>query len=273
MNTPDETATSPPSRSTSPKAVHNRERSVELFGKLAAAEKGSAPYARARDELVELHMPLVEYLARRFRNRGEPFEDLVQVATIGLIKSIDRFDPEREIEFSSFATPTIVGEVKRHFRDKGWIVRVPRHLQELKMAIDRGVNALSQDIGRSPTVKELAAHLKLSEEEVIQGLEAARAYSAVSLDAPPSEESSPSIADTLGFNDSSMENIELRESLRPALEKLNSRERTILNMRFVAGKTQNQIAEELGISQMHVSRLLAKSLVSMRESFSENDMS
>src|SRR4051794_34108163 len=156
----------------------------ELSAGLAGLPEGDEHGAGRRDELVEMHLPLVEYLARRFRNRGEPLDDLVQVATIGLIKSVDRFDLERGVEFSTYATPTIVGEIKRHFRDKGWAIRVPRRLQELKLSLTKATSELSQKNGRAPTVAELAQHLQMSEEEVLEGLESANAYSAVSLDAP-----------------------------------------------------------------------------------------
>ena len=165
------------------------------------APDDDAERQRIRDELVELHLPLVEYLARRFRNRGEWLDDLTQVATIGLIKSIDRFDLERGVEFSTYATPTIVGEIKRHFRDKGWAVRVPRRLQELKLSLTKAISELAQREGRAPTVAELAAHLQMTEEEVLEGLESANAYSTVSLDAPDSgDEDAPAVADSLGMS-------------------------------------------------------------------------
>ena len=165
-------------------AVPDRGRARELFQRLAVLPDGDAERLRIRGELVELHLPLVEYLARRFRNRGEWLDDLTQVATIGLIKSIDRFDLARGVEFSTYATPTIVGEIKRHFRDKGWAVRVPRRLQELKLALTKAIGDLAQREGRAPTVAEIAAHLQMTEEEVLEGLESANAYSTVSLDAP-----------------------------------------------------------------------------------------
>ncbi|MEO6712556.1 MAG: RNA polymerase sigma factor SigF [Mycobacteriales bacterium] len=221
---------------------------------------------RVRDELVEMHLPLVEYLARRFRNRGEPLDDLVQVATIGLIKSVDRFDTERGVEFSTYATPTIVGEIKRHFRDKGWAIRVPRRLQELKLALTKATSELSQKQGRAPTVAELAAFLKLTEEEILEGLESANAYSAISLDSPDGgDDDSPAVGDTLGQVDDALEGVEYRESLKPLLEKLPPREKKILLLRFFGNMTQSQIATELGISQMHVSRLLARTLTQLRE--------
>jgi len=243
----------------------DRARAKELFAELATIEPGSPRHQDIRDELVRMHRPLVEYLARRFRNRGEPYDDLVQVASIGLIKSVDRFEFDRGVEFSTYATPTIVGEIKRHFRDKGWTIRVPRRLQELKLALTRATSELSQANGRSPTVKELAEHLALSEEEILEGMESAHAYSAVSLDAPGGDEAdSPSVADSLGVEDVALEGVEYRESLKPLLEKLPPREKRILLLRFFGNQTQSQIAAELGISQMHVSRLLARTLSQLR---------
>jgi RNA polymerase sigma-B factor len=245
---------------------HDRAHARRLFGQLAALDESEPQRQRVRDELVEMHLPLVEYLARRFRNRGEPLDDLVQVATIGLIKSVDRFDLERGVEFSTYATPTIVGEIKRHFRDKGWAIRVPRRLQELKLSLTKATSELSQKNGRAPTVAELAQHLEMSEEEVLEGLESANAYSAVSLDAPDTgDDDSPAVADSLGTTDESLEGVEYRESLKPLLEKLPPREKKILLLRFFGNMTQSQIAAELGISQMHVSRLLARTLAQLRE--------
>ncbi len=248
-----------------PGETNDRVRARELFARLVALPEGNADRAEIRDQLVRMHLPLVEYLARRFRNRGEPLDDLTQVATIGLIKSVDRFDPERGVEFSTYATPTIVGEIKRHFRDKGWAIRVPRRLQELKLSLTKATSELSQTLGRSPTVSEIAAHLQMSEEEVLEGLESANAYSAVSLDAPDSgDDEAPAVADTLGVQDESLEGVEYRESLKPLLEKLPPREKRILLLRFFGNMTQSQIATELGISQMHVSRLLARTLAQLR---------
>ena len=251
---------------------HDRAYARELFGQLAALDEGDARRQRVRDELVEMHLPLVEYLARRFRNRGEPLDDLVQVATIGLIKSVDRFDLERGVEFSTYATPTIVGEIKRHFRDKGWAIRVPRRLQELKLSLAKATSDLSQKNGRAPTVAELAQHLEMSEEDILEGLESANAYSAVSLDAPDAgDDDSPAVADSLGTTDDSLEGVEYRESLKPLLEKLPAREKKILLLRFFGNMTQSQIAAELGISQMHVSRLLARTLQQLREGLLAED--
>jgi RNA polymerase sigma-B factor len=256
-----EASPTPSARSTS----GDRNRARGLFAELAECQPDTPERGRIRDELVEMHLPLVEYLARRFRNRGEPLDDLVQVATIGLIKSVDRFDLERGVEFSTYATPTIVGEIKRHFRDKGWAIRVPRRLQELKLSLTKATSELSQRLGRSPTVAELAGHLEMTEEEVLEGLESANAYSAVSLDAPDGgDDDSPAVADTLGVEDESLEGVEYRESLKPLLDQLPPREKRILLLRFFGNMTQSQIAADLGISQMHVSRLLARTLTQLR---------
>ncbi|WP_234363636.1 RNA polymerase sigma factor SigF [Streptomyces sp. TN58] len=236
-----------------------------LFVELRALPDGSAEKAELRNRLVRMHLPLVEHLARRFRNRGEPLDDLTQVATIGLIKSVDRFDPDRGVEFSTYATPTVVGEIKRHFRDKGWAVRVPRRLQELRLSLTTATAELSQQHGRSPTVHELAERLGISEEEVLEGLESANAYSTLSLDVPDTDDESPAVADTLGAEDEALEGVEYRESLKPLLEGLPPREKRILLLRFFGNMTQSQIAQEVGISQMHVSRLLARTLAQLRE--------
>ncbi len=253
-------------------AVHERGHARDLFAQLAALPEDDDERLRIRGELVEIHLPLVEYLARRFRNRGEWLDDLTQVATIGLIKSIDRFDLARGVEFSTYATPTIVGEIKRHFRDKGWAVRVPRRLQELKLALTKAIGDLAQREGRAPTVAELAAHLQMSEEDVLEGLESANAYSTVSLDAPDSgDEDAPAVAESLGMLDDALEGVEYRESLKPLLERLPPREKRILLLRFFGNMTQSQIATELGISQMHVSRLLARTLTQLREGLTTED--
>ncbi len=257
-------AASEPGRS---RLTVDRERTHRLFLELQGAPEDDVRRQRARDALVEQHLPLVEHLARRFRNRGEPYDDLVQVATIGLIKSVDRFDLDRGVEFSTYATPTIVGEIKRHFRDKGWAVRVPRRLQELRLSLASATSELSQRQGRSPTVSELAAHMNLTDEEVLEGLESANAYSTLSLDAGDSgsgDEPMP-VSETLGIEDEGLEGVEYRESLKPMLEMLPAREKKILMLRFFRNMTQSEIANEIGISQMHVSRLLARTLAQLRE--------
>ncbi len=250
-----------------------RERSARLFTELGDDGLTEVRHREIREELVRLHLPLVEHLARRFLNRGEPYDDLLQVGTIGLIKAIDRFDVERAVEFSTYATPTIVGEIKRHFRDKGWAIRVPRRLQELRISIS-GVSAeLTQSFGRSPTISEIAKRVGVTEEEVLEGLESANAYSTLSLDATdPTEDSALSMLDTLGEDDEALEGVENRESIKPLLEQLHPREKHILTLRFFKGMTQSQIATEIGVSQMHVSRLLNRTLQHLRESLTESSV-
>jgi len=244
----------------------NRAEARELFERLTVLPDDDPSRAAVRDRLVEMHLPLVRHLALRFRNRGEPLDDLVQVGTIGLIKAVDRFDLEREVEFSTYATPTVVGEIKRHFRDKGWAIRVPRRLQELRQQISIASQDLGQKFGRSPTVAELSTHLGVSEEDILEGLESASAYSTMSLDAGTEgdDDGPPAMLDTLGIDDAALEGVEYRESLKPLLAALPPRERHIIALRFFHNMTQSQIAEEIGISQMHVSRLLAKTLVRLR---------
>ena len=242
----------------------DRDLARDLFDQLSSLGEADPTRPRVRDRLVEMHLPLVEYLARRFAGRGEPLDDLIQVGTIGLIKAVDRFDTDRGVEFSTYATPTVVGEIKRHFRDKGWTVRVPRRLQELRASLSSATSDLTQTLGRSPTVAELAEHLKIGEEEVLEGLESANAYTAVSIEASDGE-GGMSVADTLGGDDLSLEGVEYRESIKPLLDSLPPRERRILMLRFFGNLTQSQIAAELGISQMHVSRLLARTLAQLRE--------
>jgi RNA polymerase sigma-B factor len=239
-----------------------------LFGDLTASEVSRLA---AREGLVALHLPLVEHCARRFRHRGEPFEDLVQVGTIGLIKAIDRFDRARGVEFSTYATPTIIGEIKRYFRDKGWAIRVPRRLQELRLQIGSTTADLTQSLGRSPTPRELADAIGCSVEEVVEGIESGNAYSTLSLDAADdsSEEGGVSMLEVMGLDDEGLEHIEIRESIKPLLEALPSREKQILLLRFFKNRTQSQIAAEIGVSQMHVSRLLSRTLDQLRASLQE----
>lgn len=222
--------------------------------------------AEVRNQLATLHLPLAEHLARRFTGRGEPYEDLVQVATIGLIKAIDRYDPDRGVEFSTYATPTILGEIKRWFRDKGWAIRVPRRLQELRMSISSVTTELTQSLGRSPTVGELAKALEVDDDDILEALESGTAYNTVSLDAPDSSDrENHTTLDTLGEEDAALERVENREALAAMLSTLPERERRIVMLRFFGGMTQSQIAVEIGISQMHVSRLLSRSLTRLRQ--------
>ena len=225
----------------------------------------------ARKRAIEAWLPLARHLAARYNGRGEPADDLLQTATVGLIKAVDRFDPERGIEFAGFAIPTVLGEVKRHFRDRTWSVRVPRRTQELRMAISDANNKLLATLGRSPTVADVAVFLKITEEEVLEGLEGARAYAATSLNAPVAAgDGSVSLGDTLGETDHEFEMTEIRMTLGKALATLNEREQRILSLRFYGNMTQSEIAEKLGISQMHVSRLIARSLAKLRQGLTED---
>ena len=247
-----------------------RLRSAELFVVLRGVDGTEVERSSARDDLVHLHLPLVEHCARRFRNRGEPFEDLVQVGTVGLIKAVDRFDTDRGVEFSTYATPTILGEIKRHFRDKGWAIRVPRRLQELRMQIGAVTAEMTQQLGRSPTPSELAERLSCTVEEIVEGIESGNAYSTLSLDAGSEhEDGSSSMLDAIGVEDINLEHVEIRESIKPLLDRLEPREKKILLLRFFKNMTQSQIAEEIGVSQMHVSRLLNRTLESLRASLDE----
>jgi RNA polymerase sigma-B factor len=202
-------------------------------------------------------------MARKFADRGEPLDDLIQVGTIGLIKAADRFEISKGFEFSTFATPTIVGEIKRHFRDKTWAVRVPRRLQELGASVTKATTELTQKLDRSPTPKEIAKHLGITVDEVAEALESNAAYSTVSLDV--TSDTSTSIGESFGALDEALEGVEYRESLKPLLADLDDREKRILQMRFFENQSQSQIATELGISQMHVSRILNKVLSHLRE--------
>jgi RNA polymerase sigma-B factor len=221
----------------------------------------------AREELITRYLPLVRSLARRFMSRGQPLEDLVQVGSIGLIKAIDRFDLERGVELSTYATPTILGEIKRYFRDKGWAVKVPRALQDLNVRLNRVIEHMTVDLQRSPTISELAAATQVSEEEVVEALESGRAYSSVSIFSGGSgeDEESLELLDCLGQEEQAYDLFEQRRVLAPAMEMLDPRERLILHLRFFEGMTQTQVAARIGISQMHVSRLIRKSIDSLRE--------
>jgi RNA polymerase sigma-B factor len=220
----------------------------------------------AREQLIARHLPLVRSLARRYSGRGEPLEDIEQVGAIGLIKAIDRFDLEREVSLATYATPNVVGEIKRHFRDKGWAIRVPRSLQELNAKMSSTIDDLTARLARSPSIAEIASALDASAEEVLEAFEVGAAYSTLSLDAGPAggdDDSDP--METIGTEDEEFDRSEDRATLGPALAQLPDREREILRMRFEEGLPQTQIAERVGLSQMHVSRLIRRSLASMRE--------
>ncbi|MFG2989246.1 SigB/SigF/SigG family RNA polymerase sigma factor [Streptomyces sp. NPDC048257] len=253
-----------------------RELSKLFFERLRAVEEGTREYQYARNTLIEMNLSLVQFAARRFRARvlggGLDMDDVIQVGTIGLIKAIDRYDPERGVEFSTLAVPYVIGEIKRYFRDTTWAVHVPRRLQELRTELAKAQEALTDVLGRAPTVKEVAQHLELTEEQVIDGLVAANGYTSGSLDTAGSEGDEPSttsraprpLADRLGDVDPAMELFEDFHTLAPLLEQLGERDRVILRMRFGEEKTQAEIGAELGISQMQVSRLLSRTLARLR---------
>jgi RNA polymerase sigma-B factor len=226
--------------------------------------------AATRERAIEAWLPLANHLAHRYSGRGEPTDDLRQTAAIGLIKAIDKFDPIRGVDFAGYAIPTIIGELKRHFRDRTWDIRVPRRLQELRLSISEANSSLLQTLGRSPTVADIAARLQVTEEEVLEGLEGARAYNAVSLSTPIGDgERATELGDLLGGADPDFELAELRTTLGPALATLDQREQKILSLRFYGNLTQSQIADQIGVSQMHVSRLLTRALTKLRGQLSE----
>ncbi|MGV0634259.1 SigB/SigF/SigG family RNA polymerase sigma factor [Mycolicibacillus trivialis] len=239
-----------------------------MFVELASLPADTTEYRMQRDKIVERCLPLADHIARRFDGRGEARDDLVQVARVGLVNAVLRFDVETGSDFVSFAVPTIMGEVRRHFRDNSWSVKVPRRLKEMHLRLGAVTGELSQRIGRAPTPSELAAEMEVSRAEVVEGLVAGSSYNTLSIDSGSSsggDEDVRAISDTLGSVDAGMERIENRETLRPLLDALPERERTVLILRFFESMTQTQIAERVGVSQMHVSRLLAKSLARLRD--------
>ncbi|WP_329454726.1 RNA polymerase sigma factor SigF [Streptomyces sp. NBC_01497] len=248
-----------------------RELSKLFFDRLQLLEEGTHEYQYARNTLIEMNQTLVRFAAGRFRNRGGgEMEDIFQVGTIGLIKAIDRFDLSREVEFTSFAVPYIVGEIKRFFRDTSWAVHVPRRLQELRVELAKAKELLATRLDRDPTVREIAELLDLSEDEVVEGLVATNGYTAGSLDLPAGDDSRTkgtgrTFADVIGEDDPDMEKVENLHALAPLLERLDDRERRIVQMRFGGEMTQSQIGAELGVSQMHVSRLLNRIIARLRD--------
>jgi len=235
-----------------------------LLSAVATLPASSPDRTELRRQAIEDNMAFAQRLARRFRDRGEPNDDLAQVAMVGLVNAIDGYDPQRGCEFVGYATPTIVGEIRRYFRDKGWRIKVPRRLQELRLQVNKARVELSQTMAASPTNADLARHLGVSEEDVVEAIEVGRLYNPVSLSAPAGPDTDLGIADPLGDEDPGMAAVENRESVKPLLASLPERERKILTMRFFGDMTQSQIATELGISQMHVSRLLAQTLANLR---------
>jgi RNA polymerase sigma-B factor len=232
--------------------------------RLSTLSKADPQYQQLRRTVIETHLPLVHHLAQRFKGRGEPYDDLVQVGTIGLLHAVDRFDPERGA-FAAFAVPTIVGEIRRHFRDRGWAMRIPRRIQDLGRRVSEARETLTHTLDRSPTVQEIAEHLEVDPDLVIEALDTASAYITVPL--PTTAEES----DRMGkaFEDAGLELVEQRETLRPLLARLPEREQRILELRFGKGLSQAQIAAEVGVSQMHVSRLLTKSLNILRSGLTQ----
>ncbi|WP_339134881.1 RNA polymerase sigma factor SigF [Streptomyces sp. f51] len=245
-----------------------RQLSRLFFDKLAVLEEGTPEYQYVRNTLIEMNITLVQYAAGRFRSRGQDeMEDIVQVGTIGLIKAIDRFELSREVEFTSFAVPYIVGEIKRFFRDTSWAVHVPRRLQEARVQLAKATEELRSRLGRTPTTHELAQLMSLSEKDVIEARKASNGYTSTSLDAAitSSEDGETALAEFIGVDDNALELVEDFHALAPLIAQLDDRERRIIHMRFVDELTQAQIGEHLGISQMHVSRLLGRTLAKLRE--------
>ncbi|HXW77433.1 MAG TPA: SigB/SigF/SigG family RNA polymerase sigma factor [Candidatus Eremiobacteraceae bacterium] len=244
--------------------TEQRERIRERFAAFAVTRDEAI-----RDELVLEHVNLVRYLALKFANRGEPLDDLVQVGTVGLIKAVDRFEADRGVEFTTYATPTIVGEIKRYFRDKGWAVRVPRRLQELNLAVNRAVEELSIELGRSVTVSDLAARLGASEDDIIEAQELGQAYNLLSLDAEVGSESdgrSATLAEYVGATDPQLEAAEVKLLLEESFGVLDGRERIVVYLRYYQGMAQTDIARRLQVSQMHVSRLQARAVAKLKAS-------
>ena len=248
--------------SRSSKSAWDKEKTRELFRKFK--EEGDMD---AREKLVMSHLNLVRFIANKFKNRGEPIDDLVQVGYLGLLKAIDRFDPDRGLEFTTFATPTIMGEIKRHFRDKGWSVRVPRRLQELSAKVNQATDTLTTELQRSPTIAEIASYLDATVDEVLEAMESSSAYSSVSLEAPSGldDDDAPSVIDRYATEDQDLAITDDRIIIEEALSRFSPREREVIGMRFLQGMTQIEIAEKLGISQVQVSRLLRRTLKKIQD--------
>lgn len=247
---------------TSGKSAWDKEQTRELFRRFK--EEGDMD---AREKLVMSHLNLVRFIANKFKNRGEPIDDLIQVGYLGLLKAIDRFDPSRGLEFTTFATPTIMGEIKRHFRDKGWSVRVPRRLQELSAKVNQATDTLTSQLQRSPTIAEIADYLDATVDEVLEAMESSSAYSSVSLEAPSGadDDDTPSVIDRYATEDSDLAFTDDRIIIEEALASFSPRERDVIEMRFLKGMTQIEIAEKLGISQVQVSRLLRRTLKKIQD--------
>lgn len=265
------TSASPTASSPDPDRSPEYSTFAPLFTQLAASQS-DRERSRLRDQLITGHLDLAAHIARRFAGRGEPYEDLLQVARFGLVKAVDRFDPGFGTDFLSFAVPTVMGEIRKYFRDASWSVHMPRRLKERYLTIGSATSELTQTLGRPPTPTEIAGHLGIPGEEVREGLQAAHAYKASSLDQPArSGDGDLWFTDTVGADDPEFANIDHRESLHPLIAELPARERTILLLRFFGNMTQSQIADRVGISQMHVSRLLSRTLQHLRSALLEEE--
>jgi RNA polymerase sigma-B factor len=274
LDTPDAAVIAPPS--TAPVGPASRARRHDpdeytdvndMLGRLATLSEGSAAWQYQRQAIVIRCLSLAEHIARRFNERGMEFDDLVQVARVGLVAAVDRFDVDNGADFLSFAVPTIRGELRRHFRDRGWAMRVPRRLKDMNVAISAAIPAITQQLGRAPTARELATHLDVDRDEIVQTLIARDCYRTMSLDAPLTigDCESETLGATMGSPEPDYELVVNREALRALIPRLDDRQRAVLRMRFFESMTQSQIAERLGVSQMHVSRILARTLAGMRE--------
>jgi RNA polymerase sigma-B factor len=236
-----------------------------MFGPLKTLDKGSVAYRRQREAIIERTLPLADHIARRFKNRGEPNDDLVQAARVGLVNAVNRFDPDNGADFLAFAVPTMMGEVRRHFRDHGWAVKVPRRLKDLQGQLVKARNELSQENGRAPTPTEIAKHLGIDRESVIEATVASSNYSTLSTDVRTGAGAEfRAIGDTIGDVDPNFDKVVDLATVRPLIAALPDREQTVLTLRFFENLTQTQIAERMGYSQMHVSRLISKALGTLR---------
>jgi RNA polymerase sigma-B factor len=246
----------------SPADLERHEAEKALFDALHDAASSDAQRSAARDALVEMHLPLVRHLARRYAERGEPMEDVIQAGTIGLIQAVDRFEPDRGLAFSTYAVPTVVGAIRRHFRDATWSMKVPRRVQELRGKIDAAHDSLTQDLGRSPTVAEIAERASVDAQDVLDSLELSRVRKMTQIDAV-APDGAP-LADRLGDLDASLTGVDDAETVKKLLASLPDQERLVVTMRFFDGMSQSEIANEVGVSQMQISRLLSRSLAKLR---------
>ncbi len=246
----------------SPADLERHEAEQALFNALHDASSSDEQRAAARDALVETHLPLVRHLARRYAERGEPMEDVIQAGTIGLIQAVDRFEPDRGVAFSTYAVPTVVGAIRRHFRDATWSMKVPRRVQELRGKIDAAHDSLTQDLGRSPTVAEIAERASVDAQDVLDSLELSRVREMTQIDAV-APDGAP-LADRIGDLDASLAGVDDAETVKKLLDSLPEQERIVVKMRFFDGMSQSEIASKVGVSQMQVSRLLSRSLAKLR---------